>query len=143
MLGTAARCRRCEQALCLEHVPMAGECCMSCEQTYQHELGELGLKRWWWLGFALVWPLLPLALGPVQGAWRLRMWAWGALPTGLAMVEAATMTFVLALGVGHAAVALRRRRYRARFVSEHHLAPGHPRLNTPLNTQLAMPSSRR
>lgn len=134
-MGPAARCRRCEKALCLEHVPSAGRCCSTCEQAYQEELAELPLWRWWWSGFAMAWPLLPLCLGPLQGAWRDRMWVWGALPTGLAMVEASIMTFVLGWALAQAAVAGRRLLHRRRFVGEHHLAPAHPRL--------AMPSSRR
>jgi hypothetical protein len=114
---------------------MAGDCCPTCEQAYQEELADLSLTRWWWSGFAVAWPLMPLCIGPIQGAWRNRMWVWGALPTGLAMVEAALMTFVFGLAIAEGAVWWRKRRHRRQFVGEHHLAPAHPRL--------AMPRSRR
>lgn len=133
--GPVARCRRCERALCLEHVPVAGQCCPSCEHAYQEELASLPLRRWWWAGFAAAWPVLPLCVGPLQGRWRAQMWAWGALPTGLALVEAAVMTLVLGLAVGETMVWWRRRRHRQLYLGEHHLAPAHPRL--------AMPASRR
>ncbi len=60
-------------------------------------------------------PLLPLLTLTVQSGWRTRMWAWGALPTGLAMFDAAVMTLLVGFGLGHGMFVLRRRFEARRF----------------------------
>ncbi|MCA9619956.1 MAG: hypothetical protein KC731_13115 [Myxococcales bacterium] len=130
-MGPVTRCRRCESALCLEHVPVAEACCLHCEARYHDERAALPLAWLRGAGFAAALPLFGYLVGPLQGAWRERMWVWGALPTGLAMVEAAVMTVVLGLLAGEAVVQLAVSRHRRRFLGEHHEAPPRPRLVFP------------
>ena len=92
-----------------------GERCPDCEHALHQRLSEIRAWPWRIIGLVLAAPLWPLMTGPMQGAWRERMWVWGALPTGLAIFDAVVMTLMVGVGTGNVLLLLRRRQERRAF----------------------------
>lgn len=110
-----SRCLGCGGPRCLEHTVVHGAHCPDCQLALQARLGAIRAWPWRLLGAMFALPLFPVITGPLQAGWRHRMWAWGALPTGLALFDAAVITALCAAGLGSAFVLLRRRHAYSRF----------------------------
>lgn len=92
-----------------------GARCPDCQHALQARLGAIRAWPWRLLGAVMALPLFPLMTGPLQAGWRARTWVWGALPTGLALFDAALMTALLGAGLGSALVLMRKRHVHGRF----------------------------
>lgn len=110
-----SRCAACECARCVEHTVAQGPRCTDCEHAFHTQLQAVSAWPWRVLGVLVAAPLFPLITGPLQAGWRNRMWAWGALPTGLALFDAVLITTIVGLAVGHALWRLRLQVEERRF----------------------------
>jgi hypothetical protein len=99
-------------------LPFADRCCEPCEDDFRSQLAAIRLRRWWWAGFACVWPAFLILTGPVQASWRGRVWVWGAFSASIAIVEALLMTLVAGVLVASAFVHLRVHVERRSFLGD-------------------------
>lgn len=109
-----ATCPRCTRRLCIEHTPLPGALCLDCEVAYQASRDGIATHGWFLAGFVLPWILFVATLDAVLAARS----AGGirGFSTGIPVLDAVIMAGIASVLCGKAAVALRERLHRERFV---------------------------
>jgi hypothetical protein len=115
--SAVAQCARCSAPLCIAHVPLGGERCSGCEESYRHACARLWPSGWRGAGFLAAAPAAWLLADPLARQWQGKVLVWGAFTSGLALLEAAIILLgggaLLGWLVWRARLALARRRFLA------------------------------